>query len=81
MFSSGSSIVLSFIVNSMIYLKLIFWVGWEVGGEVYFLYTMLVEVKTGSISQENCLEVSTKAKCMSGRLFLATFLIIAKSWK
>lgn len=39
---------------------------------------MLVGVKTGSTSQENCVEIFTKAEYMCVRIFLATFLIIAK---
>ena len=78
MFSSRSSIVLSFRVSFMICLKLIFWVGWEVWVEVYFFYIMLVGVKTGSTSQENCVKIFTKAEYMCVRIFLATFLIIAK---
>ena len=39
---------------------------------------MLVGVKTGSTSQENCVKIFTKAEYMCVRIFLATFLIIAK---
>ena len=39
---------------------------------------MLVGVKTGLTSQKNCVEIFTKAKYMCVRMFLATFLIIAK---
>lgn len=46
-----------------------------------FFSEMLVGVNTGSASQDNCLEVSTKAKCMPTRMFPATLLITAKSGK
>lgn len=39
---------------------------------------MLVGVKTGSTSQENCVKIFTKVEYMCIRIFLATFLIIAK---
>lgn len=80
-FFARSPLVLSVLASSVICLRSISPVWWKVGVEVIFPCTKLLGVRTASAAQEGSVEVSTEAKCVPARMFLATLLIVAKSGK